>query len=315
MYGCNLPTNQKRFKKMQKLIKTYIQHCKSRGLSEHTIKAYKSDLLQLETFLKKYFEDSTINVEKIDRLYLRDYLRSLSSHDRKNRSLARKAVVIKNFFAFCQSQNLITTNVAASLKIPKFEQKLPKYFTIDEMTKLLTIPDVKSIFGLRNKAIMELIYSCGMRISEVASCKMSQLDLRGGVIRIVGKGKKVRLVPIGQVAKGAVRDFVKKRGELETKHSGENLFISKSGKPLCEDELRQIMNRYISLIAKTKGYSPHSLRHSFATHLLKNGADLRSVQQMLGHSNLSTTEIYTHISLSDIKDIYKNKHPRDKIFK
>jgi site-specific recombinase XerD len=199
-----------------------------------------------------------------------------------------------------------------NLQIPRFEKKLPKFFTEKEMEDLLNIPDLSSKFGVRNKAILEMIYSCGMRISEVSGCRLNQFDLSDKIIRILGKGNKERLVPIGKMAVKAVKNYLKIRDQFISRDSDETLFLSKSGKPLDADEIREILERYIMLVAKTKGYSPHSIRHSFATHLLSHGADLRAVQEMLGHSNLSTTEMYTHLSLKDLKKVYEQAHPRSK---
>ena len=297
---------------MLEAIKQFVQTLISQGLSKHTIKAYESDLLQLNEFLIKYFENEKIDINGITRLYLRDYLRDLSIKGRNNRTLARKATTIKNFLHFCERQKLIEKNPAVNLQIPRFEKKLPKFFTEKEMEDLLNIPDLSSKFGVRNKAILEMIYSCGMRISEVASCRLNQFDLSDKIIRILGKGNKERLVPIGKMAVKAVKNYLKIRDQFISRDSDETLFLSKSGKPLDADEIREILERYIMLVAKTKGYSPHSIRHSFATHLLSHGADLRAVQEMLGHSNLSTTEMYTHLSLKDLKKVYEQAHPRSK---
>jgi len=301
---------------MKNEITLFIRSLISKGLSENTIKAYEKDLLQLENFLEKYFP-KRVEITKITHLYLRDFLRNLSFQGRSNRTLSRKATVIKRFFYFCQKNKFMEKNPAEKLKIPKFEKKLPKFFTEKEMKELLSIPDLTSKFGIRNRAILELIYSAGLRISEIAECKITQLDLNEKLIRVRGKGNKERIVPIGKIAVKAVRNYLKIRNrffsstEVKTKKV-ENLFVSKSGKPLSANELREILDRYIRLVAKTKGYSPHSIRHSFATHLLANGADLRAVQEMLGHSNLSTTEIYTHLSLKDLKKVYEQAHPRSK---
>jgi len=302
---------------MKTQITQYIRTQISRGLSEHTIKAYESDLNQLEEFLKKYFENEEIKVEQISRLFLRDFMRHLSVNSRSNRTLARKATTIKNFFQFCERNKIIYTNPAANLKIPKFEKHLPKYFTEIEIEALLNIPDLTSKFGIRNKAILELIYSSGMRISEIANCTLQQIDLNEKIIRVIGKGNKERIVPVGKKAIKAIKNYLHIRNQFHLPEKGElkrisNIFLSKSGKSLSSDELREILDRYIILVAKTKGYSPHSIRHSFATHLLSHGADLRAVQEMLGHSNLSTTEIYTHLSLKDLKKVYEQAHPRSK---
>ncbi|HPR18460.1 MAG TPA: tyrosine recombinase XerC [Candidatus Cloacimonadota bacterium] len=296
---------------MKKAIADFIKSQQSRGLSSCTLTAYRSDLEQMYDFLKKYFEQEVV-LSQIKRLYLRDYLQELSLEGRSNRTLARKATTLKNFFHYCERQNLISENPAAALKIPKFEKKLPKFFTEPEIEDLLSIPDLSSKFGIRNKAILELIYSSGLRISEVCSCRISQLDFTEGIIRIIGKGNKERQVPMGRKAMSSLKSYLKIRPQFCDKESGDITFLSKSGKTLVPNELRAILERYILLVAKTKGYSPHSIRHSFATHLLEHGADLRAVQEMLGHSNLSTTEIYTHLSLRDVKKAYEQAHPRSK---
>jgi len=297
---------------MQKVIKQFEKYITSKGLSLNTRIAYKKDLLQLQKFLTKYFETGEIDLKAISKLYLRDYLRELSFEGRTNRTLARKATTIKNFFKFCEQENFISKNPAANLQIPKFEKKLPKHFTEKEMEDLLSIPDLSSKFGIRNKAILELIYSSGLRISEVAICRLQDLDLTEKIIKLMGKGNKQRIVPVGKKAISALKKYLKIRSQFISKFSDHSLFLSKSGRPLSANELREILERYIMLVAKTKGYSPHSIRHSFATHLLEHGADLRAVQEMLGHSNLSTTEIYTHLSIKDLKKSYEQAHPRSK---
>ncbi|MCK4655051.1 MAG: tyrosine recombinase [Candidatus Cloacimonetes bacterium] len=297
---------------MQEAIKQYIRTLISRGLSHNTITAYRKDILQLNEFLKKYFKNEEVDLNGITRLYLRDFLRELSLKGRNNRTLARKATTMKNFFQYCEKNKFVIKNPAVNLQIPKFDKTLPKYFSEKEMEALLNIPELSTKFGVRNKAILELIYSCGMRISEIADCRMNQIDLNTKIIRIIGKGNKERLVPIGRMAIKAIKSYMRIRNQFVSKDSDDTLFLSKSGKSLSADEIREILERYIMLVAKTKGYSPHSIRHSFATHLISHGADLRAVQEMLGHSNLSTTEIYTHLSLKDLKKVYNQAHPRSK---
>lgn len=295
---------------MQKAIDEFVRTLISRGLSEHTITAYKKDLLQLQEFLSKYFEDGSVKVDQITHLFLRDFLRHLSMNDRNNRTLARKATTMKNFFQFCEKNEYLSKDPASNLHIPKFEKKLPKYFSEKEMEELLNIPDLSSKFGIRNRAILELIYSSGLRISEIADCKMGQIDLNEKLIKVIGKGNKERIIPISSKAKIAIRNYEKTREQFISRFSDESFFLSKSGRKLSSNEIREILSRYLVLVARTKGYSPHSIRHSFATHLLARGADLRAVQEMLGHSNLSTTEIYTHLTLKDLKKVYEQAHPR-----
>jgi len=294
---------------MRNTITNFLQHEYSRNLSEHSIRAYESDLSQLCEFLQKYFPNSDYSPKEVEKLFLRDFLRHKNQEGCSNRSLARKTTVIREFFKYCLKNGIIEKDPARTLKTPKFQQNLPKHFTQDEMTTLLEIPDINTQFGIRNKAIIELIYSSGLRISEVSECQNSWLNLNSAIIRITGKGKKERLVPISITAQKAIKDYQEIRFRFETKNSPDNLFLSKSGIALTPDELRFILNRYLILIARTTGYTPHSIRHSFATHLLSNGADLKAVQEMLGHSFLSTTQVYTHLTIDDIKDIYHKKHP------
>jgi tyrosine recombinase XerC len=297
---------------MKDAIIAFLRLLNSRGLSKHTIRAYQTDLYQLENFLQKYFPDGIVKIDQIERLFLRDFLRLKSEEGNSNRSLARKATSIKEFFIYCQKNEFLSTNPAAQLKIPKFEKKLPKFFSKEEMDTLLEIPDTTTKFGIRNKAILELIYSSGLRISEVASTRMTQLNLFAKEMRVFGKGRKERIVPIGKTAIQCLENYLQIRGQFASEESSDILFLSKSGKQLTADEIREILEHYLDLVAKSKGYSPHSIRHSFATHLLANGADLRAVQEMLGHTNLSTTQLYTHLSIKEIKDVYNDTHPRNK---
>ena len=295
---------------MQQAIEEFVKTLISRGLSEYTITAYKKDLLQLQKFLTKYFENNNVRLEEIIHLFLRDFLRYLSENGRNNRTLARKATTMKIFFQFCEKNDYLKTNPASHLHSPKFDKKLPKYFSEKEMEELLNIPDLSSKFGIRNRAILELIYSSGLRVSEIASSKIRQIDLQEKLIRIIGKGQKERIVPISSKAKIAIRNYMNTREQFVSRFTDDSLFLSKSGKSLSSNEIREILSRYLNLVAKTRGYSPHSIRHSFATHLLARGADLKAVQEMLGHSNLSTTEIYTHLTLNDLKKVYQQAHPR-----
>jgi tyrosine recombinase XerC len=295
---------------MRQAIENFLRTKLSAGMSDCTVRAYRGDLEQLQEFLHRYFEDGHVQLEQINKLYLRDFLRHLHSQGRSNRTLARKTTTMKTFFCWCRQNGLIAKDPAETLHSPRFEKKLPHAFSEEEMQELLSIPDLTSKFGIRNRAILELMYSCGLRISEVAWAVMTQLDLTTGILRIVGKGNKERLVPVGKEAKKALKAYLDVRRSFVSDASGNEIFLSKSGKALTPDELREILDRYIRLVARSKGYSPHALRHSFATHLLSRGCDLRAVQEMLGHSNLATTEIYTHLSMKDIKAAYATAHPR-----
>lgn len=294
---------------MKNSLEKYFKYLKSAGLSDNTIKAYKTDLLQFYQYLKRYFPKGPILTD-LKKKYIRDFFKDLYQNNVTSRTLSRKTTTIKSYFKYCTINKLIKINLALNLKTPKIKKDLPKFFTNTEMEKLLNLPDLTSKFGVRNRAILELMYSCGLRISEVSNIIFSDLDSQLKIIKIIGKGNKKRLLPIGKESKKYLKNYLKIRNLFVEKKDNNILFLSKSGKKLSPDEIREILQKYIFLIAKSSGYSPHSIRHSFATHLLSAGADLRAVQEMLGHTNLSTTQIYTHLSIKEIKEIYKEKHPR-----
>jgi integrase/recombinase XerD len=297
---------------MYKAIEKYLIYVKSKGLSEHTIAAYNSDLKQFQSFMVKYFPDGIIKLTEVKRLYLRDFLRWLRSEGRSNRTLARKATTLKNFFLFCLKEKIVEQDPTQYLKIPKYEKMLPRHFTEAEMKQLLELPDESTKFGIRNRAMLEIMYSCGLRISEVGSLKTANIDFYNRLVKVMGKGRKERIIPFGKICRKALKHYLKVRADFEPGQREKTFFLSKSGIPLSGREIREILNHYLNLIAQTSGYSPHSIRHAFATHLLEHGANLRGVQEMLGHENLSTTEIYTHLSLEEVKKVYQQAHPRSK---
>ncbi len=297
---------------MEKIVEQYLQHLRLEGKSEHTILAYKLDLEQFVLYLQRFFENESIVVEYISPLQIRDFMRHLHDKPDCNRSLARKMAALQSFFKYCKLQDLIPKSPMDKLKRPKYEKKLPKFFSEDEINLLLNIPDLDSAVGVRNKAILELIYSSGLRIGEVVAIRIYDIDLKRQLVKVTGKGNKQRIVPLGKSAVESIENYKKIRSSFDPDHSRELLFLTHTGKPFDVRQLNIILQRYISLIAQQKGYSPHTLRHSFATHMLSRGADLRAIQEMLGHSNLSTTEIYTHVTLEDIKDAYHKGHPLSK---
>lgn len=196
------------------------------------------------------------------------------------------------------------------IRRPKFEKKLPKFFSEKDMETLLRIPDTDNPLGIRNRAMLEILYSCGLRLMELSGMRLMDVDHRKKLIRVTGKGNKQRIIPIGETALKALDEYLKIRPSLVKDYSSDKIFLTYTGKDFDPRQLYQILGRYIDLIAKDKGFSPHTIRHSFATHLLARGADIRAIQEMLGHSELSATEIYTHLSLEDIKAAYEKGHPR-----
>lgn len=295
---------------MQDFIDRFIEYLRLEGKSVNTQYAYRLDLEQFRSFLEPFFPNAEVKVESINPLMLRDWLRDLHDKPDKNRSLARKTASLKMFFRWLKRQNVIVDNPAEKLETPRFEKPLPKFFTEEEIDTLLRIPEADNPFGIRNRAIFELIYSSGLRIGEVCGILLGDLDVKNLLLRVKGKGSKERIVPVSRPALAAIQTWLSVRPVLDPESKDEHLFITKSGKPFYNRQLNIILQHYIRLIARQKGFSPHTLRHSFATHLLKNGADLRAIQQMLGHANLSTTEVYTHVTLEDIKAAYHKSHPR-----
>lgn len=282
-------------------------------MSKHTIRAYQSDLFQFAEYCKRFFKDEKIVVADITKTMFRDFLQFLSEKGDSNRTLARKVISIKGFFKYLYTEKIIPKNPTIDIKNPKFEKNTATFLTEKEMEFVLNIPDQENILGIRNKAILELLYSSGIRISELAGLKIANVNLKKGLIKVMGKRRKTRIIPIGSYAQESLQNYLKIRPALiqpKTKSEMKKmLFISKNGIPLSADELRYIIDKYLKVIEKSKRYSPHTIRHSFATHLLDRGADLRSVQELLGHSSLSSTEIYTHTSVKRLKEVYKRAHP------
>ncbi len=296
---------------MKETILDFEKHLKAKGFSKHTIRAYLSDLKQLQSYLENVIETKA-NVAEISFFQIRDFLIYKSNLKVSNRTISRKVISIKEFFAFAKSIKKISTNPAKKLSSPKYSSSLPKYFTEEEMRDLLELPDTKTKFGIRNRAILELIYSSGLRISEITNIHLKQINFGQLTINIVGKGNKERIIPLTKIAVEWLKQYISIRSKFINEFSPNNLFLSKSGKLLSSDELREIIQNYIHQISNRKGLSPHSIRHSFATHLLNDGADLKAIQEMLGHENLSTTEKYTHVSIKEIKKTYFKTHPRNK---
>ncbi|HOQ82642.1 MAG TPA: tyrosine-type recombinase/integrase [Candidatus Syntrophosphaera thermopropionivorans] len=290
----------------------YQQYIRGEGKSPCTITAYMKDLSQFYNFVERYFEDGNIQLEQISPQMIRDWFLHLHKHQVSNRSLARKAAALQSFFSWLKLTNRISKNPMDKIKRPKFEKGLPHYFTEEEMLILLNLPDQSSIYGVRNRAILELLYSSGLRISELADLELNDIDLKRALVRVKGKGNKERIVPIGKPAIEAIEAYLPVRDKLKQEYSSHKLFLTKSGKDFDHRQLFKILHHYFQIIARQKGYSPHTIRHSFATHLLSRGADLRALQEMLGHSNLETTAIYTHLTLDDIKKAYLKGHPRGK---
>ncbi|HOX09585.1 MAG TPA: tyrosine recombinase XerC [Candidatus Omnitrophota bacterium] len=292
---------------IDRYIEKFIRYLEiERNASKHTLVNYSIDLKSLREFLKEE------PIEKVDYVSLRRYLAHVKETNLSKVSIARKIASIRSFFKFLFREGIIKNNPASSLSTPKRDKHLPKFLDEKEIVLLLESPGKEDEAGLRDGAILETLYSTGIRVSELVGLNIDTVDQIGGVIKVYGKGKKERIVPIGDRALQAIRDYLKKRRASNTKdtHAGKALFFNKNGGRLTDRSIRRIINKYITKTSIQQKISPHTLRHSFATHMLDHGADLRSVQELLGHANLSTTQIYTHITTERLKSAYTKAHPR-----
>lgn len=285
---------------MNRYIDKFIAYIEiEKNYSVHTILNYRLDLDEFAQFI------DNIPLEKIDYLTLRRFLAQLRTRQLRPRSLSRKLSTLRSFFKFLQRESLIQNNPAVLLMSPKLDKTLPKFLSLDEVTRLIEAPELKDDFGRRDRAILETLYSTGIRVSELVGLSIENVDFFGNIAKVAGKGKKERLVPIGNKALESIKDYLEKR-----KHKTSALFLNKNGKRITTRGVYDITNKYIKKVSVDLNISPHVLRHSFATHLLDHGADLRSVQELLGHVNLSTTQIYTHMTTDKLKKVYDKAHPR-----
>ena len=289
-------------------VRTFLSYLRvEKGLSDNTIQSYRRDMLKFVEFLDK----KNIDTAKIRRTDVVEFMASLYKRRLDSRSVARHLVTIRHFFRFALLEGFVKEDPAATIESPKFRQSLPYFLSVDEVERLLAQPDASSAVGLRDKAIIELMYSTGIRVSELTGIRVGDLQMEAGCLRCIGKGNKERLVPVGKKALGVVEAYLKKsRPELLKDGATSQLFLNQRGRPMDRVTIWKIMGRYGRKAQLRKPLKPHTLRHSFATHLLDRGADLRSVQMMLGHSDISTTQIYTHVVEERLKQVYKAHHPR-----
>lgn len=273
-----------------------------KNYSAHTASNYNIDLREFEQFLESR---GGKDIKQIDYFLLRKFLSELAQRELDKRTLSRKISTLKSFFKFAVREGIITTNPAAALIYPRLSKPLPKFLTEQEVRLILRLPSSENVLGLRDKAMLEFLYSTGARVSEMVSCKISDVDLIGGVVKVKGKGRKERLLPLGEPALVSLKRYLDQRTD-----KNQALFINKRGSRLTDRGVRDIIYRYIKKGALSLRISPHVFRHSFATHLLNRGADLRSVQELLGHSSISTTQVYTHLTVDSLKSVYQKAHPR-----
>ena len=294
---------------MHRYTREFIKHIKlERRYSSNTIEAYQSDLLQFESFLLNFYRDEAINWQLVDKRLIRSYLGWLSAQNIKKISIARKLAALKSFFRFLTQNEYLRVNPTLTTRTPKFEKRLPEFLSIENIEELMKMPDQKTFEGIRDRAVLELFYAAGIRRAELLDLHLSDLMLDQGLIRVIGKGDKERVIPIGGYARETLKEYLKFRQQITT-GDHEVVFVLESGKPMYPMMIHRIISKYLGKMSEIKKKSPHVLRHSFATHLMNQGADIRAVKDLLGHANLSTTQIYTHTSVERLKSVYKQAHP------
>lgn len=293
----------------QKHIQNYLSYVKfERRLADNTYISYKNDLNKYYIYCK----NQGINkVSLISKNLINTYLKELTIGGNSSKTIARKLTAIKNFHSFLYFTEVVDVDITSSIESPKLTKKLPKVLTVDEVNRLLNfIPE--TIFDYRDKAMLELMYATGLRVSELVELTVNDIDLENCIVRCMGKGKKERMIPIGEYVLDSMNIYLTKRTQLYLMKKDDHLFLNNHGTAMSRNSFYSMIKKRLNLSNISVDLSPHTLRHSFATHMIENGSDLRVVQELLGHSNINTTRIYTHISNHKIRSDYEKYHPRSK---
>jgi integrase/recombinase XerC len=279
-----------------------------RNLSKETVRSYEGDISQFGQFL---VEDLGVSrVEDVNRSHIRSFLSFLYEKEYERRSIARKLSALKSFFRYLEKRGYIPKNPTTEMRSPRLEKRLPSILSFEEASALMQAPSGPDILPLRDRAMLELLYGGGLRASELCSLDMSDIDMYAEVVKVRGKGRKERLLPLGRKAKLALHSYLKRRGELIKRENTEAVFLNRLGTRLTTRSLQRIVRKFILMVSSKSGTNPHVLRHTFATHMLERGADLKAIQDLLGHASLSTTQIYSHVTMDRLKNVYKRAHPR-----
>ena len=279
-----------------------------RNLSPQTLDAYERDVGRYLSFL---LAQNVSSLNNISQMHIREYIRSLNASGLSPSSIARSFSSIKTYHKYLSAENLVKKNPSLVLSSPKIPQKLPNVLSVVDLEAIIEAIEPDSQFGIRDRTIIEILYSCGLRVSELCDLKIANLFLDDDLIRVMGKGSKERLIPIGGKANQDLNEYLKHSRPILSRKTGSSaVFLSRNGKPLTRAMINKILKKWQKVAGIKKHVSPHTLRHSFATHLLEGGADLRFVQALLGHMDISTTQIYTLLDKHTIKQVYKTHHPR-----
>ena len=305
---------------MEQLLTQFLEHLRfERNVSEHTLRNYASDLTQFLDHLAPAHPQSgkraQVEIVQIDHITIREWLSTLHSTQKKKSSVARKLAALRTFFQFAVREGLLELNPAKLVSTPRLEKKLPQHLSIEEAVKFIETPDVETDLGKRDRAMLELMYATGVRVSELTKMDLADIDFKNKLIRVTGKRRKERIVPFGEPAQEALESYLKVREKFlnsaaVTEREPDALFLNYQGTRITTRSVGRMVEKYIRICAGIHNISPHALRHSFATHLLDSGADLRDIQELLGHARLSSTQIYTHVSMEKLIEVYDKAHPK-----
>src|SRR5829696_4609099 len=305
---------------MEKLIEQFLEHLRyERNVSAHTLRNYASDLEQFVDFLAPLDQTTgkrnTPHIAEIDHLTIREWMALLHTAQKRKSSIARKLAALRTFFQFLVREGVLELNPAKLVSTPKLEKKLPKHLSIEEAVRFIESPDQETALGKRDRAMLELMYATGVRVAELTTLNLSDVDFQNQLIRVTGKRRKQRIVPFGDPAGEAIRDYLTVRDKFLfnapiSKRDDEVLFLNYQGTRITTRSVGRMVEKYIRICAGMHNISPHALRHSFATHLLDSGADLRDIQELLGHARLSSTQVYTHVSMEKLIQVYDKAHPK-----
>jgi integrase/recombinase XerD len=280
-----------------------------RGLAQNTITSYERDLKKYKQYIQEV--EQIQSFEDVSRIHIISFLKHIKEHGNSSRTLARHIASIRSFHQFLLRDKAVTHDPSIHVETPHPERTLPKVLSMGEVEQLLDTPKQETVFGLRDKAMIEVLYATGIRVTELINLNLGDIHLTMGFLRCIGKGNKERIIPIGRAATSALEVYMDHaRGKMIGKTKTDALFLNHHGNRLSRQGFWKILKRLTEEAGINKELTPHTLRHSFATHLLENGADLRAVQEMLGHADISTTQIYTHVTKARLKDVYKTFHPR-----
>ena len=292
---------------MKDAVNQYLLYLSvEKNYSFHTVRSYRSDLKQFHKYLNKIGKE----YHQIDYIFLRRYLGYLFTLKYSKKSMARKVACLKSFFKYLKREGEIKYNFSALLSSPKLQKKLPTIMPEEIIGELMMTPDLKKPLGQRDRAIFEVLYGTGIRVSELVGANMLNLKLNRCELKVLGKGEKERIVPLNDLAVESLKKYINEGRKKLSKESDEAIFLNKAGKRISDTSVRRMMTKYVKMLSVGFKASPHVLRHSIATHLLERGVDLRYIQELLGHVDLSSTQIYTHLSKKRIKEIYSQTHPR-----